>query len=156
MTKEQDQLLPAWAAGFFEGEGCVAIYKYRTSAANYSHYLKVCITNNNPWGLTILQQHWGGKIRQRQTKKKRARTFDWTLYNRRARQFLEDVRPHLIFKQEQVDIGIAFLNHFRPHQGCPMTAEETGYRESLRVRLEELNTRGKDKVARGLPLVCSS
>lgn len=94
----------AYFAGFFDGEGCVAIYpgKYVASIAN---------TDVRP--LRRAQELWGGYISMWEARARRYAVQDlwhWQIYGHSARPFLEAIRPFMMLKGEQVDVYLATLD----------------------------------------------
>ena len=137
----------AWAAGFWEGEGAVTIAKSR----NYS--LHVNVTNTRLKPLQLFQSIWGGSIREHGKPTDRwARSYRWTVTNRRAASFLRGIRPYVVYRGEQLNTGLALMKNMSRRgrlqgkgqpQGTPrIEAEEIVYREGLYLRMRELNRRG--------------
>lgn len=95
-----------WLAGFFDGEGCVNI----TRVGKKRHpELRVYVTNTDEAIVHLIASATGGRVskaRVLRTGWKANRNVIWTA--RRARKFLETIRPYVLLKKAQVELGIAF------------------------------------------------
>ena len=94
----------AYFAGFFDGEGCVAIYKKK--------YV-VSLTNTDVRPLKKVQEMWGGFINVQKKENRRFAIqdiFRWQVYGHNARPFLEAIRPFVLVKREQIDIYLSVLD----------------------------------------------
>jgi hypothetical protein len=97
-------------AGFFDGEGCVAIYKRK--------YV-VSLTNTDIRPLKEAQSIWGGFLSTQEAIGRKGAIRDlwrWQIYGHSARRFLEDILPYVRVKKEQIDVYLGALNHI-PHLG---------------------------------------
>jgi hypothetical protein len=153
-TPMTDREFAAWAAGFFDGEGCVSI----TIGGNrfgVSHYLQVVVAQVDPRPLELLASRFGGSITPRNRASQRPNeqpAQQWRLYGRSARPFLEAVAPYLIVKGEPVRIGLKFLA-LGTHPGRRGAGpSELVVREELRLALRLANnqpTKGRKRKADG-------
>lgn len=92
-------------AGFFDGEGTVDIRFRTTHGGKYFRYeLRVQIVQIDVKPLIVLRDKWGGSI----CKPKNSKTSRWLVSSDQAAKFLRDVRPHLIVKADEADIGLEF------------------------------------------------
>ena len=93
----------SYFAGFFDGEGCVAIYTKK--------YV-VSLTNTDIRPLVMAQGLWGGSV---SCQKKEGRKFAvqdlwrWQIYGAESKKFLEDIYPFTILKKEQIDVYLSVL-----------------------------------------------
>ena len=116
-------------AGFFDGEGHVSIGK--------SGSVKCGLTQNNPTILHVVQNEYGGNVRS----KGNTNGHNWLLASAGdVIDFLEDIRPYLVVKAEEVDVAIECAKLVRSDNlGCnPLTTEDRAKRESLRDKLLSL------------------
>jgi hypothetical protein len=94
-------LTDEWAAGFFDGEGCVYILNGQ---------IRVTVTQVDPRPLRALQAKYGGHIYL--DKKPKAagyrRVFRWNATPGPAKKFLASIRPFLVVKGEEADVAIAY------------------------------------------------
>ena len=79
--------LNSYAAGLMDGEGCIRWNKTPT----------VEVTNKNGKVLREMAAKWGGTIRERDEE-----VFVWTMYGRRALQFLKNVARYSVIKHPQI------------------------------------------------------
>lgn len=91
----------AWAAGFIDGEGCIAIARYT---------LRLQVNQVDPAPLIKLRELFGGAIHQQQVlRNSRKRVlWSWAVGARNALYVLEAIRPYLTTKAIQADLGIEF------------------------------------------------
>lgn len=150
------ECLLSWAAGFWEGEGCVQIAKSR----NYS--LHVTLTNTKLLPLQKFLERWGGTIRVHgRGNERHSVSYRWSANNITAERFLRDIRPYVLFRSEQINIGIALMKNMarrgelnpssQRFGGGLLQAEEIAYREMLYLKLKALNKRGPDN--QQLPMI---
>lgn len=84
----------AYAAGFFDGEGCISISKNGS--------VDVRIVNTSKAVLVKLQSLFGGSITNR-TQKINKSQYTYSLYGEEAIEFLNILKPYLVEKLTQVD-----------------------------------------------------
>ena len=109
-----DPLVIAWAAGFFDGEGCVMVemskearcrHKFRTS-------LHVTVTQTSLPCLQIYLEHFGGSIVTSNNRTPNGRRWAvqhrWVARNEEALNFLQIVEPYVIVKKEQVKAALKY------------------------------------------------
>lgn len=135
-----------WQAGFLDGEGCVTISKQvdkRRSSAVYRPI--VIIVNCNPDLLTDFQKHWGGTIHKRLAYKPKERYgYAWHCPIGVMAKFLLAILPFVKGKKEQINLVLEFLEHkTKLGSVAKLDREELGYRESLRLKAQQLNLKGK-------------
>jgi len=100
---DTSELEIAYFAGFFDGEGMVAIYRKK--------YV-VALANTDVRPLKRAQELWGGYICSQAASSRPGALRDlwrWQIYGHSARGFLEAIRPYLILKVEQVDVYLETL-----------------------------------------------
>jgi hypothetical protein len=105
MNHEHPQFLP-YAAGFFDGEGCVGIYGSRKRLT-----LRVCtsVANTDKAVIDMFVSRWGGGIRVMAPRKSNHRTlYTWRTNTAAAIAVLRELRPFLVVKAEQVDCALEF------------------------------------------------
>lgn len=144
----------AYAAGLFDGEGSVQLpYPKNTNGARY-HKLQVSLTSTDFRVLVWLKERFGGNVMEAGYIPHRGRKLcnRWACANGIAEAFLVAIRPYLIIKAEQADIGLAFRKTIRKSWGMsngragtskdPVTPAIHAEREALRTNLMLLNRRG--------------
>lgn len=101
-----------WAAGCIDGEGTIGIYKRssRVAIEGKGLFLHVSICNTDIRMPLKLRELFGGNF-SNCTKDKRPNRrplFIWTITGRHATAVLKKIKPFLVIKKEQAEIGIAF------------------------------------------------
>lgn len=98
-------MTPEYAAGFFDGEGCVLI-------SSGHHQLRVVINNSCNEVLQEFSNRWGNKVCQAHgtyvDNPKYKPRYSWVIRGERAREFLETIYPYLIVKREEARVAIEF------------------------------------------------
>lgn len=90
-----DTKTAVYFAGFFDGEGSVAIYPRK--------YV-VSLTNTDIRPLLLAESLWGGSIATQREDELGVQTiYRWQIYGHSARAFLEEIRPFVMVKGEQID-----------------------------------------------------
>lgn len=138
-----DELKKAYIAGFFDGEGCVQLCKYRhpKTRGHLSYYLRVVIANTEKEVLEQIQQEFGGKVKQRKRVKPHHKdNFYLEISTQQARAFLESVLPYLRIKRRQAELGIELANSVHSTWG------ETGWHKRLPVELFEYRDNLREQV----------
>jgi len=98
-----------YIAGFFDGEGCIVIYKNkRTKGINFYHNLFVTATQQDIKPLKKIKQIFGGQVRLINRKNTKSNYFTWQASGKIALTFLKKISPYLIIKKEQALLGIKF------------------------------------------------
>lgn len=94
----------AYFAGFFDGEGSVAIYRKK--------YV-VSLTNTDVRPLLRANAIWGGFISKQTIATRPGAVQDiwrWQIYGHNSRGFLVGIRPFVVIKAEQIDGYLAVLD----------------------------------------------
>lgn len=158
-----------YAAGFFDGEGCVNIQRRidtrprRAGVGPGYLRLRVSVCNTHVGVLKALCAKFGGSVWTRvKSKPNHKPVFQWNISGPEAAVFLRAIRPHIIVKTEQIDHWLAcydFVSSGRSKRcvmiayaptgkkgGCSkrsVRTAETVERETFYLeRMAELNKRG--------------
>lgn len=91
----------AYAAGFFDGEGCITISK--------NGAVDVRITNTAKNVLVKLQNIFGGAITDRTQRVNKAQ-YAYSFYGENAIQFIKTIKPYLIEKLPQAETLLEYYN----------------------------------------------
>lgn len=125
-----------WAAGFFDGEGCVFIMNEKNH-----HSLRLVVTQKYPSQLYVFQRLWGGYLHIRTVEHGKKCFCQWSLAAKKGRVALEEMLPYLRGKKDQAELAIEYqksrsaqFNYNR--SGVP--ASELVRRETCRLRLMEM------------------
>jgi hypothetical protein len=128
----------AWAAGFFDGEGCVEAYftvnKHR-KAKQLSTSLKAHNTDIRP--LLRLQEIFGGVVRtERQAKGTRVAIWVWKISGKQATDVALAMMPYATVKFEQLVYFIKLRELIgMPAEGKSYSADVIGQRQDLVERI---------------------
>lgn len=136
-----DVQIHAWMAGFFDGEGCVAIRKDKSGRNKGQTILVVNIGQKRRWVLEIFQNYYGGGIHHNKAND----SWSWYCAATRALRFLEDIEPYTINKADEVRVGIYFqwTKTMRVNKGVRLTERQRAVEEAQYIMLRSMkkNTR---------------
>lgn len=90
-----------YAAGFFDGEGCISISK--------NGAVDIRVTNTAKNVLVKLQSLFGGSITNR-TQKANKTQYAYSFYGENAIEFIKLIKPHLIDKLPQAEAVLEYYN----------------------------------------------
>jgi hypothetical protein len=108
-----DAIFTAWAAGFFDGEGCVLV---NPRSNGKFHSLFTSITQQDPTALHLIKQRFGGNVTPDKTaasgsfvrKRGAVLVWRWKASSTEAYAFLKAIEPYCIVKAEQVRVALEF------------------------------------------------
>lgn len=95
----------AWTAGIVDGEGCIGAYIQNGCGRTQ---LQVAVGNTDERMISRLEKLWGNKSWYRGKLYGGRRFWKWQTTDKRAGEFLKQIRPYLVVKGEQADLGIEF------------------------------------------------
>lgn len=123
-----------YAAGIFDGEGCIMIQKAKPVA----YWLTVRVGTTDLELLTWLKVRWGGSVSRTRFRLQRKPSAEWQLINKAAGQFLRSVLPFLQTKRPQAELALKFLGDRQDWRGMrhPPT-EELALREGYHLAMRE-------------------
>ena len=124
-----------YAAGFFDGEGCILIGRTARSDRTTEYYLYVNVVNTDRSVLEAFQAQWDGRIYQ--TKGTHKTCWQWNCSRQGAARFLREVRPYLLVKGEQADLGLAYYEETSCRPGYRLMPDELAIREGYYLALRE-------------------
>ena len=131
----------AYAAGILDGEGSVFWGGGK---------LEVRVAMSKPEVVTWLAEKFGGKVREYQHHDGYGEMFSWHLYCGSCQDFLELVKPYVLLKSQQVDLGIAISSTYGSRGGDQRAKiSEDSWNRTLMFRLKlaeilsELNPKRK-------------
>jgi hypothetical protein len=127
-----------WAAGFLDGEGCIAVSSNRAGRASRSLILSLQASQVNPQPLHRLVELFGGSIAARSGRGIRRDHYTWRIAGATAARALRDVEPHLTVKRQEAQLGLRFQDGlFRRSPGRALNDWENAERDSYRLALME-------------------
>lgn len=143
--------MKAYLAGLFDGEGSVNIFKQSNRKdMNYpAYFVEISIGNTHKGVLQWILEHFGGRLTDNaeQYSHRNQRTWRWRASSDEAYKTLVLMLPYLIIKKEQAQLAIEFRERqvaFKAYSHNPLTAEETEWRESQKIKLSTMR-RWKDE-----------
>lgn len=100
-----------WLAGFFDGEGSIGVYSRNTNRDKTIRYfvLVVSLAQSGKIGKDIcdtLQKIYGGSVYKGKSKHKPQ--WKWNVSADLAQRFLYSIKPYLINKKEEAELGFVF------------------------------------------------
>jgi hypothetical protein len=123
----KDELFLAWAAGFFDGEGCVLVSERKNQTI---YQLFVSVTQQDPTALHLLKQRFGGNVTPDKTavigyERKRGAVLCWRWKSTSsvAHDFLKAIEPYVVVKAEQVRVALAWPTPGKKYNGVGMPEE---------------------------------
>jgi hypothetical protein len=134
----------SYLAGFFDGEGCIAIVKGKNHLGNVQYSLRVIVSNTNEYVLHLYKLSFGGSIQKRKYEKPEWRDcYAWALSSTRAYDFLKCVYPYLILKKAQADLAFEFQENQSKYDGSNLrlSDKELSMRDEQRILMQELKRR---------------
>lgn len=125
----------AWAAGFFDGEGCIYLDKKRQhNSDGVAYQLAISITQKSRRPLARMHEMFGGLLR----KDEKRGMYHWRLTGPSASNALALMLPHMSLKDEQARLAVEFQNTKYMRGSTRLTSEEIEYRERIFLRLREM------------------
>ncbi len=137
----------AWAAGFFDGEGCILIARNSPGVrggrihTSPSHHLKMTAQQTDERPLLKLQALFGGTVNERRNlPQNKKRIWGWYLSDNAAVKALMDMLPWLIVKRSQARLAIDFRNFIdvTARYGIHPSEEEIGIRDAYWAAMKEM------------------
>lgn len=124
MAREEDVI---WAAGFFDGEGCVRITRQEKYGKTY-HWMDVSVFQAEQTSIELLMELFGGSISDHHSK--RDIGWWWRAHGPTADAALREMLPYLRVKRRQAEIAINFQSRrLASRSGARRDANWTGDRD---------------------------
>lgn len=144
LTREQ---LVAWAAGFFDGEGSVGLFRARMGGKVMTLRVRVGQKTREPLERFVLL--WGGSIWHRKANGHQTEFYEWSKNSRPAYEALLEMEPYLVVKKPQVQVARDFMSGVGiqgGHRGDrigngALSTDEMARREALQEAMHILNQR---------------
>lgn len=132
-----------WFAGFFEGEGTIAIAKMTKITTGH---LRVSICNTEISLLEIYQERWAGKIHPVVALDPRRKdAWRWDVVANQGLAFLSDIEPYILSERNIKRIALAREYQEGARRGRHGSGMEyKGWRFGCYLRMAELNVRGRE------------
>lgn len=129
MMDRREQVI--WAAGFFDGEGCISVGRSLKGKAYIYYTLQITVFQNERAPLEILHALFGGSLRRRQ------RGWIWNLAGQRTIHALAEMMPFFVVKRAQAQIAVVFQGRKAAKGGKyrdPVAAREEDHRDFIQMR----------------------
>ena len=99
-----------YLGGIIDGEGSIIIEKQaiRRRERVHNYRLRVEVSGTDKRLMDWLEENFGGKAYMYEAKGNRRRSYSWRNRANDAYKLLKIVKPYLVFKTEQADLGIEF------------------------------------------------
>lgn len=110
----KDELFLAWAAGFFDGEGCVIVEISREKKCRHGFRtsLHATVTQTSLPCLERYVERFGGKIKTSDCRTPNGRRwavqYVWVVRNENAVKFLQAIYPYTVVKAEQIEAALRY------------------------------------------------
>jgi hypothetical protein len=138
----------AYAAGLFDGEGCIQIRRLKqtlgTGRPGYVLTTTISMTDTEP--LKAMQARFGGSLGNYDLRNslRHKSIWLWTLYGATSVCFLRATMPWLMVKRRRAQIAIQYqrLVRKKARGPTPLSALELKRRDRLYDRMRLLNRRG--------------
>lgn len=137
----------AYAAGFFDGEGCIRISKRKPRHGRSTSYnLLIMVYQKDGEIMDWFYGNFGGVVYLKD-KSGNNWIYEWRLSEKKAFNFLKDILPFLKYKKKQAELAIRFQQRriFErernvPDNGrfSPLTKSELDERESIYQEMSDL------------------
>lgn len=136
-----------YLAGYFDADGSIAITRWKKPNGHYIYQIKATVTSISPLILNEFKRRWEGSLLvtdwgHKKNPNNRIRG-DWSVTSKRCMLFLIDIGPHLIFKQDQVQVALKMQESIEQYPGGissthPEYNAVMDYRQSLYNDIAEL------------------
>lgn len=137
----------AYAAGFFDGEGCVQLYMRPSGRTKNCLRCALSAYGTDPAPLYWLQERWGGRIRWDDEPKRlatgRRPVGRWVIFSNEAEIFARDILPYLIVKRSQMDLWLEARAMLRPRGRRKGASVNDGVSDGERALRQDLVDRVK-------------
>lgn len=110
----EEQIFLAWAAGFFDGEGCVMVEKSKEIRCKHGFRtsLHTTVTQTSRPCLELFLDKFGGSIITSENRTPSGRRwavqYRWVARNEEALEFLRAIEPYVVVKKSQVLAALSY------------------------------------------------
>lgn len=138
-----------WAAGLFDGEGCITIEivkHYKKPGARDSFVLCASVSMTHKEAIEKLKNIFGkGSVSTRPPKKPRIEQWRWVVQQHHAKVVLKKMLPFLLVKKQEALLGLEFLEKTVRNKKTRVTDEEFLIRKQFYDKMKSLKSRWKEE-----------
>jgi len=137
------RITPQWLAGFFDGEGCVSVFKNGDGLPR----IGVSVGQSEPTVLSLIAIRFGNICNpsEKYSKKLGKRFFLVSWSGKSALPILEMIKDHVIIKRKQVELGIEMIKLISDAgQVCSVENKEKRY--EIMEQMKNLNSRSEERI----------
>ena len=145
----------AWAAGFFDGEGCVIVELAKNDRCRHGirTVLHAQVSQTNVPCLELLMNWFGGKIVASRDRTPNGRRWSvqyrWGIKNDLAMEFLSQIHQYTVVKHEQISVALKYPIRDQNgkkygNQSNPIPDEVMQARLDMRKMLQEIRASMKE------------
>lgn len=125
MPAAKTDLEIAYLAGLLDADGCVMVYKTRDK-----YYVRLVLSQANLYDINKIRDIWGGNL-VRSTNN--VYQLVWNGFS--SLEILKLIRKFSIFKKEQIEFAIYFLEKLSPGAGNDLDSQKRFERENIYNKL---------------------
>ncbi len=145
MAELNREQLVAWAAGFFDGEGSVGLFRARMGGKVMTLRIRVGQRTREPLERFVLL--WGGNIWHRKANDHQSEFYEWSKNSRPGYEALIEMEPYLVVKLPHVRVARDFMSGVGIRGGTrgpgmgngALSEDEMARREGLQEAMSILN-----------------
>lgn len=140
-----------YAAGLFDGEGCIGLYNTRTKLDKRAAYYQLVfrVTQKTPLCIEVMLELWDGNLHTYTNvgPNKPGPYYSYRLTNKKAEAALKELLPYLREKKSQAEMALEFctLRRKQGHQSKlerrRVTSDELAQRDEFIARIRGEKTR---------------
>ena len=150
----EDNLFLAWAACFFDGEGCVLVSeRFNKVDGGSTFQLFVSVTQQDTTALYKLQERFGGGVtldkaalRGYDRKKGTFVVWRWKSTSIVAHNFLEAIQPYSIVKASQIAIALGWPEPGADYRGRRLPDGVRQKRHDIMYALRDARAKMKEEI----------
>jgi hypothetical protein len=140
---DDDKFLVPYLAGFFDGEGHIAIGLNKNPSGKRRWYLRFAAHQVDPRPLYLLKERYGGSIQFTDRRGQQRPIYEWVATSIKAYKALKELRPFLIVKADEARLAMEFqeLLFARGTDRSALSEEEEEARNKIYLAMREIKHR---------------
>jgi hypothetical protein len=142
-----DEVLVPYLAGFFDGEGHIAIGLNKNPGGKRRWYLRFAVHQVDPRPLRLFRERYGGSIQFTARVGQQRPIYEWVATSIKAYAALKELRPLLIVKADEARLAMEFqeILFARGTDRSTLSAEEEKARHDIYLAMREIKHRSYDE-----------